>query len=461
MMLLSEAASALNARLIGADVTFTSVGADSRNITPGQLFVALKGENFDGHSFAEQAIKQGAAAVLLADETVGVAPALLVQDSYQALGELAAYWRSKFTVPLAAITGSNGKTTVKEMLAAILRAASNNADQVLATAGNLNNHIGLPLTLLKLRMQHRYAVVEMGMNHTGEISYLSKIGKPTVALINNAGSAHVGELGSFEAIAHAKGEIFDGLAADGIAVINIDDVFASLWQTLAGERNTITFGLKNKADVSASYQLQASASLLDMTTPQGAVSVHLPTPGLHNVLNALAATAAALAMGVSLADIAKGLGNYAGVKGRLQALAGLHGALVIDDTYNANPMSMKAAIDVLVAKAGKKILVLGDMGELGASAAESHAEIGAYAQAAGVDALLTLGDLSVRMTQAFNAEKGVRAKHYLTVSALTTDLIKQMQADTTVLVKGSRFMAMERVVNEITHKADHKNGERH
>ena len=462
MMLLSEAANAINARLIGADAMFTSVGADSRNIRHSQLFVALKGENFDGHSFANQAIAHGAAGVLVADGTLSVEPALLVQDTYKALGELAAYWRSKFTMPLAAITGSNGKTTVKEMLASILRAAAHNPDQVLATEGNLNNHIGLPLTLLKLRAQHRYAVAEMGMNHTGEISYLSKIGKPNVALINNAGSAHVGELGSFEAIAKAKGEIFDGLAADGIAVINADDNFAPLWKTLAARHKTITFGLKNKADVSATYyQLQASASLLDIATPQGAIKVHLPTPGLHNVLNALAATAAAQAMGAPLAAIATGLENYTGVKGRLQPLAGLNGALVIDDSYNANPMSMKAAIDVLMAKPGKKILVLGDMGELGENAAELHAEIGAYAQAAGVDALLTLGNLSESMTKVFDAEKDTRAKHYLSVSALTADLIKQMQPDTTVLVKGSRFMAMERVVNEITNKADHKNGEKH
>ena len=461
MMLLSEAANAINAKLVGADAMFSSVGADSRNILQGQLFVALKGDHFDGHSFANQAIVQGATGVLVADETCNVEPALLVKDTYQGLGELAAYWRSKFAIPLAAITGSNGKTTVKEMLASILRATTNNPDQVLATVGNLNNHIGLPLTLLKLRTQHRYAVAEMGMNHSGEISYLSKIGKPTVALINNAGSAHLGELGSFEAIAQAKGEIFDGLAADGTAVINVDDSFASLWQDLVGERKTITFGLKNKADVSASYQLQDSASLLDIATSLGSISARLPTPGLHNVMNALAATAAALAMGAPLAAITKGLEDYAGVKGRLQHLAGLNGAVVIDDSYNANPMSMKAAIDVLMAKSGKKIIVLGDMGELGENEAELHAEIGVYARTAGADALFTLGNLSEGMTKAFNVNNDARATHYLSVSALTADLIKKMQPDTTVLVKGSRFMAMERVVNEITNKADHYDGEKH
>ena len=445
MMLLSEAAKAMQASLIGKDSSFNSVGTDSRNITKGQLFVALKGDNFDGHDYAELAIVQGAAAVLVSHQMAGAEPTIVVNNTCLALGKLAAYWRNQFDLPVAAITGSNGKTTVKEMLASILRAASNHPNAVLATVGNLNNHIGLPLTLLKLNKQHRYAVVEMGMNHTGEISYLSKIGQPTVAVINNAGSAHIGELGSFEAIAKAKGEIFEGLAANGTAVINADDAFASLWITLAGNRKVATFGLENKADVSATYQLQASASMLEIHTPQGTVNVQLPTPGKHNVLNALAATAAALSMGVPLNVIAAGLESYAGVKGRLQSLAGLNGALVIDDTYNANPMSMKVAIDVLMAKTGEKLLVLGDMGELGDNAANLHAEIGLYAKTAGVDALFTLGALSEEMTRAF----GAGAKHYTTVPALTAGLISKMGPSANVLVKGSRFMAMERVVNDI------------
>jgi UDP-N-acetylmuramoyl-tripeptide--D-alanyl-D-alanine ligase len=444
MMHLSEASTALKAQLIGTDAVFTSVGADSRKIVPSQLFVALKGEHFDGHDFAEQAIKQGAAAVLVSNQT-SATPAIVVKDTYQALGELAAYWRSKFAMPVAAITGSNGKTTVKEMLASILRAVTQAPEAVLATQGNLNNHIGLPLTMLNLNAQHRYAVLEMGMNHSGEISYLTKLAKPTVALINNAGSAHIGELGSFEAIAKAKGEIFEGLASDGIAVINADDVFAPLWKTLIGQRKTISFGLKNTADVSASYELQADASVLDITTPKGQFKAVLPTPGLHNVMNALAATSAALAMGVELPAIAEGLQNYAGVKGRLQHLKGINGALVIDDTYNANPLSMKAAIDVLVAKSGEKLLVLGDMGELGDDAAVLHAEIGSYAKAAGVDALFTLGTLSQEMTAAF----GAGAKHYSTAEALASDLATKLKPTSVVLVKGSRFMAMERIVKEI------------
>lgn len=448
MMLVSEAAKAINAKMIGADVTFDSVGADSRKITQGQLFVALKGENFDGHTFAKQAIEQGASVVLVANESTGAQPALLVKDTLLGLGQLASYWRQKFVIPVAAVTGSNGKTTVKEMLASILRAAVNSSAEVLATEGNLNNHIGSPMTLLKLRAQHRYAVIEMGMNHTGEISYLTNLAKPTVAVIVNAGSAHIGELGSFEAIAKAKGEIFEGLTSDGVAVINADDVFASMWHGLVAQRKTITFGLKNKADVSATYELQASASKLAISTPQGAINVLLPAPGLHNVMNALAATATAIALNTPLEAIENGLQNYAGVKGRLQHLLGLNGALVIDDCYNANPMSMKAAIDVLMAQAGEKLLVLGDMGELGEDAAALHAEIGAYAKQAGVNQLFALGTLSQEMTKAF----GAGSQHYETPEALVADLLKAMKPNVTVLVKGSRFMAMERVVNKIIMK---------
>lgn len=464
MMLLSEAAKTMQAKLLGADVVFSSVGTDSRTIKKGQLFVALKGEHFDGHTFAEQAIEQGAAAVLISDKNLAVEPAIVVDDTCLCLGELAAYWRNKFDIPLAAVTGSNGKTTVKEMLASILRAVCGQPDEVLATVGNLNNHIGLPLTLLKLNAQHRYAVAELGMNHTGEISYLSKITKPTVALINNAGNAHIGELGSFEAIAKAKGEIFEGLAENGTAIINADDVFAPLWLSLAGQHTVITFGLKKKADVSANYQLHATASDIEITTPQGIANVSLSIPGLHNVMNALAATSAALAMGVTLQNIATGLENYAGVKGRLQQKAGLHGALVIDDTYNANPMSMKVAIDVLMAMSGEKILVLGDMGELGDNSAEMHAEIGSYAKASGLKSLFVLGEMSVDMAKAF----GQGARHYATPQALTADLQKQMKQGVNVLVKGSRFMAMERVVDELvikntsaSAKSEEKNGEEH
>ena len=458
-LLLSDVAIALNAELLGNDTIFTHVGTDSRQVKPGQLFIALKGEHFDGHDYALPALEQGAAAVMVDHALAGVTPALLVDDCYAALGQLAAYWRSRFTLPLVAITGSNGKTTVKEMLASILRAASTD-DAVLATQGNLNNHIGLPLTLLQLGGQHQYAVTEMGMNHSGEISYLSKIARPDVAVITNAGSAHIGELGSVAAIARAKAEIFEGLAADGVAVINADDAFAPMWKQSAGSHKIISFGLNNSADVSASYSLYADSSLLNISTAKGEIEVSLPAPGVHNVLNALAACAAALALGVPLTKIAAGLENYAGIKGRLQSLRGINAALVIDDSYNANPASMRAAIDVLTAKSGEKILVIGDMGELGAEAIALHAEIGRYAKAPGMKQLMTLGDLIRHSSDAF----GPGASHYKSAADLTAALAAQMQPTSVVLVKGSRFMGMEKIVHSIskTHESGkNENGAAH
>lgn len=451
MMRLSEAATATQGQVIGEDALFTSVGTDSRALTPGQLFVALRGEHFDGHAYALQCLDQGAVAAMVATPREGLSPALLVQDTRLALGNLAAHWRSKFTIPLAAITGSNGKTTVKEMLASILRAETGDNDAVLATQGNLNNDIGLPLTLLELRSQHKYAVAEMGMNNPGEISYLTHIGRPTVALINNATMAHLGGLGTIEAIAQAKGEIFEGLAEDGVAVINADDAFAPLWNMLSAPHKVLTFGLEHAADVSASYQLHADSSTVRMDSPLGAAEFSLPVAGVHNVRNALAAATAALAMGVPLRAITAGLSTFDGVKGRLQHKAGFNGALVIDDTYNANPASMKAAIDVLAARPGAKLLVLGDMGELGTDAAKLHAEIGRYAQQSGIDALFVLGDLSHEMVVAFG-EHGDKdhARHYATPEALAADLTQHMSTSATVLVKGSRFMRMERVVGLIT-----------
>lgn len=446
MMRLSEAAIATHGQVLGEDILFTSVGTDSRALIPGQLFVALRGEKFDGHAYARQTLQQGASAVMVSSPQPEASPALQVEDTRLALGELAAHWRGKFAIPLAAITGSNGKTTVKEMLASILRAEAGDEDAVLATQGNLNNDIGLPLTLLKLRGQHRYAVAEMGMNHLGEISYLTRIGRPTVALINNAGTAHIEHLGSVETIARAKGEIFEGLAADGVAVINTDDPFEPLWRMLSGPRQVITFGLEHTADVSADYMLEADGSLLDMKTPQGNLRLRLPVAGVHNVRNALAASAAALAMGAGLQSIDQGLAGFGGVKGRLQQKAGLHGARIIDDTYNANPTSMKAAIDVLASQPGEKLLVLGDMGELGMQAQQLHAEIGTYARLAGLDGLYTLGELGREMASAYGSE----ARHYDTPEALAADLEQRMTAGTVLLVKGSRFMRMERVVALIT-----------
>ncbi|MES2552344.1 MAG: UDP-N-acetylmuramoyl-tripeptide--D-alanyl-D-alanine ligase [Pseudomonadota bacterium] len=450
MMQLSEAAQATMGQVLGEDIFFTSVGTDSRNIAPEQLFVALHGENFDGHAYVRQAQEKGAAAALISTQQGNISPALLVKDTRLALGSLAGYWRAKFDIPLAAITGSNGKTTVKEMLSCILRAAAGSDEAVLATQGNLNNDIGLPLTLLKLRAWHRYAVTEMGMNHAGEIRYLTRLGRPTVALVNNATTAHIGGLGTVEDIANAKGEIFEGLAEDGVAIINADDAFAPLWKTLAAGKQVITFGLANPSDVTATYRLHADGSDVQMNSPQGDVDCNvefrLPVPGLHNVRNALAASAAALAMGVDKLDIAKGLASFGGVNGRLQQKAGLHGALVIDDTYNANPASMKAAIDVLAAQPGTRIMVMGDMGELGDDAPAMHAEIGRYARQAGLSGFYALGELSRQAAEAF----GAGAQQADSPEAVFEAINSQLGQGTVVLVKGSRFMRMERVVNLIT-----------
>jgi UDP-N-acetylmuramoyl-tripeptide--D-alanyl-D-alanine ligase len=441
MMMLSEIAKAVGGQMLGADVLCESVGSDSRNIVNNQLFVAIKGENFDGNTFASAAIKQGAAAVLVSDANTQARPAVLVNDSRMALGALAKNWRNQFQMPLLAVTGSNGKTTVKEMLAAILSAAGKN---VLATQGNLNNDIGMPMTLLKLRAEHTAAVIEMGMNHLGEIDYLTRIAQPAVAVINNAGTAHIGELGSRDNIAKAKGEIFAGLADNGIAVINADDDYAAYWKSLNVGKKIITFGLNKPADVSATFVQKDGINQVNLTTPSGSVNFNLAMLGKHNISNALAASAAAVALDISNADIASGLSGMQAVKGRLQRKAGFNGAALIDDTYNANPDSMKAAIDVL-ATHKNSIFVMGDMAELGADAPQMHADIGAYAKQKAIEQFFTFGDLSAKASEIF----GEKAQHFDNIENLAESLKKQMKQGVTVLVKGSRFMQMERVVSLI------------
>jgi UDP-N-acetylmuramoyl-tripeptide--D-alanyl-D-alanine ligase len=448
MMQLSAASLAMHGSLIGDDSAFDCVGTDSRAVRPGQLFVALKGEHFDGHDYAEQALEQGAAGVVLEKNTANLSPAIVVEDSYLALGQLAAHWRAKFAIPVVAITGSNGKTTVKEMLSAILAVKAGGMASIHATVGNLNNHIGLPLTMLKLRDSHQFTVLEMGMNHLGEIAYLSDLAKPTLALINNAGTAHLGELGSRDKIAQAKGEVFAGLAANGVALINADDDYAAYWRALNAGKKILSFGLDQAADVQASYQEKDGGYAVRLRTPAGEVAFTLPVMGIHNVRNALAASAAAYALGVSNADIATGLAGFSAVKGRLQNKMAIHGARLIDDTYNANPDSMKAAIDVLANQTGEKILVLGDMGELGTDAARMHREVGEYAKAKGLKQLYCLGELSLEMVQGF----GVGARHFDDAAALAEVIKPQLSAQVTVLVKGSRFMKMERVVDLLDEK---------
>jgi UDP-N-acetylmuramoyl-tripeptide--D-alanyl-D-alanine ligase len=474
MMLLSQAAAVLGGRIIPGggtggnvtDVEFAAVSSDSRRIAPGDLFVALKGGNFDGSEFVSAAARDGAVAALVNRASYGgeesPCPLLLVEDTRLALGQLAANWRARFALPVAALTGSNGKTTVKEMLASILRqhtkddihdsalSPGNRAGvrgqseetAVLATEGNLNNDIGMPLTLLKLRAAHRYAVIEMGMNHPGEIEYLTRIARPDVAIVNNAASAHLAGLGTIEAVARAKGEIFAGLAENGIAVINADDRFAPLWRELAAPHRVVDFALDADAVVSACWDVTDFGIQMEIITPDGAVNVQLQVPGAHNARNALAAAAAAVALRIPRAAIAAGLGNFTGVAGRLQRKAGRRGVTVIDDTYNANPDSVRAALQVLAQAPGGRIFVMGDMGELGADAERFHTEIGELARQLSIQRLLAVGDLSRAAVRAFGAD----AQHFADAESLCAALDQELGAGITVLVKGSRFMRMERVV---------------
>ena len=445
MMGLDEAAGAVGGQARGA-ARFGGVTTDSRTVDAGDLFVALVGESFDGHDYVAEAVRRGAVAAVVSRriDAEPAIPQVVVADTRIALGRLAAHWRSKFALPLVALTGSNGKTTVKEMLTAILAAHAGDRDAVLATKGNLNNDIGMPLTLLELRERHRYAVIEMGMNHEGEIDYLTRIARPTVALVNNAQRAHVGILGSVEAIARAKGEIYAGLAASGIAVVNADDAFASYWKELNASRRIVTFGLAEGADVRG---LQAGTQAR-FITPADAFAVALQVRGEHNLRNAAAACAAAYALEIPFHAMQAGLASFAGVPGRLQRRKAPSGAVVIDDSYNANPESMKAALRVLAEEHGRKVFVMGDMGELGADAAAMHAEVGSFARQSGIDALMAVGDASRHAVQAF----GRGAMHFDDVDALSRAAVNESAHGATILVKGSRFMKMERVADALAGK---------
>ncbi len=445
---LSAAARAIGAELKGDDVQIKRVTTDSRQVLGGDLFVAIKGPRYDGHDFVPQAVVGGAVAVMISDEASCSdlnAPALVVEDVRLGYGRLAAWWRSMFSIPLVAITGSNGKTTVKEMLASILRRQAG-PEAVLATRGNLNNDIGMPSTLLQLEAHHRFAVIEMGMNHVGEIAYLTRLARPTVALVNNAGTAHIGKLGSVEAIARAKGEIYSGLGPDGVALINADDAYADYWRSLVPGKRVVNFGLTRHADISAHYELSQAGSLVTVRTPAAHFAVTLRVPGVHNVKNALAAVAVAHVLGIDVAHIVDGLADHEGVSGRLQRRQLASGDVLIDDSYNASPESAQAALSVLGASAGSKVLVLGDMGELGDAAASMHAELGVFARRAGVDQLLALGELSAEAVRTF----GAGGEHFKDVESLLQALRARLDGSTTVLVKGSRFMRMERVVKALT-----------
>ena len=444
MMELREAARVVGGRLHGESQRFHGVSTDSRAVAEGDLFVALRGERFDGHEYLPEAQKRGAVGALTArvvQTQVPMAQVVVGDDTRLALGRLAAHWRARFALPVVALTGSNGKTTVKEMLASILAAHMGDRDAVLATEGNLNNDIGMPLTLLRLREGHRFAVIEMGMNHEGEIDYLTRIAQPTVAIVNNAQRAHVGILGSVEAIARAKGEIYAGLHASGVAVVNEDDAFAGYWKGLNRERRVVTFGFSPEAHVRA----EAVGRGWRFRMPGSEFAIELRVSGEHNVRNALAAAAAAYALGLPVSAIRAGLEEFRGVPGRLQRRRTPGGAWVIDDSYNANPESMKAAIRVLAAEPGRRVFVMGDMGELGAGGDAMHAEVGAFARESRIDALLTLGEASRHAAEAF----GAGAQAFADVEPLLAAARREIAAGATLLVKGSRFMRMERVADAL------------
>jgi UDP-N-acetylmuramoyl-tripeptide--D-alanyl-D-alanine ligase len=447
------------ARLLGSDaVSFRRVHTDTRSIEPGDLFVALRGERFDANNFLLEAKSRGAVAALCqgdADERLRAAdlPGLVVPDTKLALATLATHWRAQFTLPVIAVTGSNGKTTVTQMIAAILRAWKPQA--FLATQGNFNNDIGVPLTVLRLRRQHQVAVFELGMNHPGEIATLAAIAQPTVALVNNAQREHLEFMSSVQAVAQENGSVIDALDRQGVAVFPSDDTYSALWLARAGPRALLQFCVSDAANPAQVHCTEAiwsgAAWQLRAATPAGALHYALHIAGLHNVKNSLAAVACALAAGVPLACIATGLAAFEPVKGRSRALllrCGTHAVTLVDDSYNANPDSVRAAIEVLAALPGPRLLVLGDMGEVGLDGPQFHAEAGALARKLGVDALFTLGNLSATAAASFGV-----GRHFDDFESLRAAVLAALPGFASVLVKGSRFMKMERVVQGISAQA--------
>lgn len=444
-MRLTEAQEAVNGALSGADRAFAGCNIDSRSIKAGELFVALRGSRHDGHDFIDAAFEKGAAAVMADRDAGDSRPLLKVKDTRQALGMLAARWRDKFTLPVVAVTGSNGKTTVKEMINAIL---SEDAE-VLATWGNLNNDIGAPLTLFRLNQRHGFAVVEMGANHPGEIRWLSRLARPTVALITQCAPAHLEGFGSVAGVARAKAEIYEGLAPDGAAVINRDDNYADLWWDAAKANRRLAFGLDENAAVTAvdvNADPERGQTRFTLRFNGAETDIKLGLLGRHNVLNALAAAACCLALNVPLPRIKAGLEKTRAVKGRLQPKQGLKGARLFDDAYNANPASLEAALETLRGLSGGAWLALGDMGELGEGAAGFHRQAGERARAAGIQRLYGLGPLARQAVDGF----GAGARHFDRMDDLIETLRRDLTPGVNLLVKGSRAMAMERAVEALT-----------
>ncbi|HET7033938.1 MAG TPA: UDP-N-acetylmuramoyl-tripeptide--D-alanyl-D-alanine ligase [Casimicrobiaceae bacterium] len=449
----ATAARAVDGRMLGGNVLFSRVATDSRTLVAGDLFVAIKGENFDGHDFVAAAFERGAVAAIVAEDRAGALAGnlVVVEEPLAALGRLAAHWRARFAIPVIVVVGSNGKTTVKEMLAGILR-AHYGEQRVLVTQGNFNNAIGLPLTLLRLRDEHAAAAIELGMNHPGETAELAAIVQPTVALVNNAQREHQEFMNSVADVALEHAALVRSLRAGGTAVVNADDPSVDVWRAAARERpgvRVVDFALAHPAAIRL-RSAHAGTGEMQIATPAGDATLIVNAPGRHNLSNALAAAGAAVAIDVPLAAIVAGLEAFRPVAGRLATLRTAAGVTVIDDTYNANPDSVRAAIDVLAAAPQPRWLALGDMGEVGASGPQFHREVGAYARAAGVDLLFTAGAATVESDAGF----GEGARHFASVGALAAHLAASARAGTTILVKGSRVMRMERVVAALTGNAD-------
>ncbi len=446
--------------LVGdAGTSVNRVHTDTRTLQDGDLFVALKGERFDANEFLPNAKKQGAVAAIAHGGLAGAGlDGVEVTDSRLALGRLAAGWRAQFGLPLIAVTGSNGKTTVTQMIASILRAWKQG--DAFSTEGNLNNDIGVPLTLLRLKKHHTAGVVELGMNHPGEISYLADIARPTVALVNNAQREHLEFMATVEAVARENGSVIASLDAKGTAVFPADDTYTPLWKSLAGSRKVMTFAEAGTADVTCTANWSGSLWEVQAQSPSGPVAFTLHIAGRHNVKNALAATACALAAGVPPASIAAGLSAFEPVKGRSRAALVTLGAKIInlvDDTYNANPDSMRAAIEVLAELPAPRLLVMGDMGEVGNQGPEFHHEAGRYARERGIEKLFALGEQSALAASSFG-----QGRHFADIDSLNQAVLAELPGLGSVLVKGSRFMKMERAVQAMTgHAQKHLEGERH
>jgi UDP-N-acetylmuramoyl-tripeptide--D-alanyl-D-alanine ligase len=443
---LAQFAAIAGGRLVGADGAYTGVSSDTRTLKPGELFIALRGPRFNANDFVAAAATAGAAGAVVDVAMDSHLPLIVVSDTQSALSASSAAWRAQFDIPVVGVAGSNGKTTVKELCAAILGVSG----PCLATRGSLNNHIGVPLTLHRLDAAHRHAVIEIGANHAGEVADLARLARPTVGLITNAGAEHLEGFGSLEGVARAEGEMVAGLAASATAIINADDEFASLWRGMTSARVS-TFGVQAAADFGArdirtSIDATGFVTHFTMRTPMGETGIELHLAGRHNVANALCAAAAASAAGASLADIRTGLATMRPVPGRLQFKTAPSGAWIVDDSYNANPSSMKAGLDVLESVDARRWFVMGDMGEMGDFARDAHREIGRYAREHRIDRLFAAGPLSQLAVEAF----GSGAEWFPDSETLARAVNAELTREVCVLVKGSRSARLERVVEALT-----------